>query len=733
MFVLIDPKSLPVSGHEAEITNAVLSNQVIIITAETGSGKTTLVPPMFMRAGFKVACTQPRRLAARSVASHVAKQEEQELGVIIGYRTGFERMCSADTRLLYTTDGTELVREIVSDWQPEILIVDEVHEWGVETEALVAWAKKRLKEGANFRLIIMSATLEAERLSKYFDNAPVIDVEGRLFPVEEREMRGCSLESEVMLSVIDGHNILVFQPGKKEIDDCIMELRRLQVEAEILPLHGDLTPEEQDRVFQSYNRPKVIVATNVAETSVTVPDIDMVLDTQMEKRVETRDGVEGLYLHRISLAQVKQRRGRAGRCKEGIYVNCYRGYESQEEFPKAEIERVRLDQLILRLACHGINVMDLEFFHQPDTRAMAESYRTLRILGALTADNKPTVLGKEISRWPVSIGYAKMLVLARNIGQLPAMIRIVACLEVGGIQSRVKDAWRNLPYSGQSSSDAIAQYYYYEAALKLPEDSRVFEENGMSLKHFRRALEIRRKLERVAGGRQETAPSTINADLLSELVISGMLDKLHVAVYGRRGTNVSDGRPSYSLPDRQLSNRSVVSYALVGRLLVGEPVDIETEGKFGLPFTLKLLSMVTTVDSKIVLRHAPHCAKIRRSDWRWSVSAQKLMCSLSLTLDDATFELSQSEPERLTFDEVKALVASGELAEIDLTEICRQVARTITMPAETEGLPPEIRSKVKLRCDSVQVTMAGSRYGTAKPAGSQEFGTSLAGLFERRI
>ncbi|MFA6593847.1 MAG: helicase-related protein [Candidatus Buchananbacteria bacterium] len=728
---LVDPSTLPVSAHEERIIESVMDNPVTIITAETGSGKTTLVPPMFWRAGFRVVCTQPRRFAARCVAAHTAQQESCEFGGPIGYRTGFERNFSAETRLLYTTDGTELVREIVSDWQPEILIIDEVHEWGVETEALVAWAKKRLKEGASFRLIIMSATLEAERLSQYFDNAPVISVEGRLFSVEDRPMSTGSVEDEVAQAVAIGHNILVFQPGKNEITDCIDRLKTMQVEAVILPLHGDLSPEEQDRVFMAYDLPKVIVATNVAETSVTVPDIDMVIDTQLEKRIETRDGVEGLYVRRISRAQVKQRMGRAGRCKEGIYVNCYNNWEDQEEFTKAEIERVRLDQLILRLACHGIKVMELEFFHQPDKAAMAESYRTLRILGAVTPEGEATMLGKLTSLWPVSVNYAKTLVLSKEVRQLPAMRRIIACMEVGGIQSRVKDGWMKLPpYTG--SSDAVAQYYYYQLAARLPKNSEAFEDNGLSLKHYRRAQEIERKLQHLSDDRGQNKTPEINDDLMAELVVSGLLDKLHKVSGSCFDPRVSDGRKDqhYEFEQRRISNRSVVSTPH-DQLVIGEPIDITVKGRYDISKVLKLLTMVTSVsDPRIVVRHAPHCAVLRRYNWRWCSSEGSLSCSLSLSLEGAHFELPDNR-EYMSFDELKALVGSGEVTEDEFEEICCSVARRITESAEAEGLPPEIRSKVKLsRRSAIEVT-ASPRYGiSTQSSASSAFGTGLAGLLK---
>ncbi|MFA5124347.1 MAG: helicase-related protein [Patescibacteria group bacterium] len=730
---LVNPSTLPVAAREAEITELVLDNPVVIITAKTGSGKTTLIPPMFWRAGFKVVCTVPRRFLARSVACYVARQNGCKLGGEIGYRTGFERNCSADTRLLYSTDGAESIREIVFDWQPEVLIIDEVHEWGVETEALVAWAKKRLKEGANFRLVIMSATLEAERLSEYFDNAPVLSVEGRLFPVVDRPMTTGSIEEEAALLVKEGRTIKLFQPGKREVYDCIDRLRQMGVDTDavILPLHGDLPPEEQDLVFVDYGKPKIIVTTNIAESGVTVPGINGVLDTQLEKRIETKDGVEGLYLRRISKAQVDQRRGRAGRDSEGVYINCYSGWEDQEDFPKAEIERVRLDQLILRLACHGINVMELEFFHQPNRSAMAESYRTLRILGAVMADGTASSLGELISRWPVSVNSAKSLVLAKKVGQLPAMRRIVACREVGGIQSRVKDSWIKLPpYVG--ISDAVAQYHYCCFADGLRKDPQTFSDHGLSLKHYRRVQEIERKLQYLsADDRGQNKSPDINDDLMAELVVSGMLDKLHMVSDGL-SAKVSTGResyPMYGFEQRQLSNRSVISSSSSGQLVVGEPVDLTVKGRFDLPKILKLLTMATIIsDPQIVVRHAPHCAKIQRYNWRWE--SNSISCSLVLTLEDARFEL----PDRqyMSFDELKALVDSGEMTEAEFEEICCLVARRITEPAEAEGLPPEIGSKVKLRSEpKVTVTMGASRFGrTTPPPASSTFGTSFADLLQ---
>ncbi|PSO44749.1 MAG: ATP-dependent RNA helicase HrpA, partial [Parcubacteria group bacterium SW_4_49_11] len=313
--------NLPVNSFRQQILESVAGNPVTIITAETGAGKSTQAPQFLLEAGYSAVCTQPRRLAARTVAERVAEEMGENLGQTVGYRTAVDRQDGLDTQLLFCTDGLALVRELMGQNEVDILLMDEVHEWNENVEVLLAWAKQQIDRGENFKLVLMSATLESEKLSEFFDGAPVIDVPGRLYPVEERQPRGKNPEEDVASLVKEGRNVLLFQPGTGEIQDSVNKLQNMELNAEVLPLHGQLDKADQQACFQHFSRPKVVCATNVAQTSVTIDDIDAVVDTGKERRKEVLHGVEGLYLRPISLADAKQRQGRAGRTRAGVYID----------------------------------------------------------------------------------------------------------------------------------------------------------------------------------------------------------------------------------------------------------------------------------------------------------------------------------------------------------------------------------------------------------------------------
>lgn len=217
--------ALPISNFKNEIMTKVRENDVVIITAETGAGKSTQVPQYLLEAGYNMAITQPRRLAVRSVSARVAEELGEKLGGRVGYRTAVGANDSRDTQCLFCTDGLALVRELMGQQKKQLLILDEVHEWNENVEVLVAWAKRQIASDGGFKVILMSATLEADRLSRFFGGAPVISVPGRLFPVEQRE-RGENIEADAAQLVMEGRNVLIFQPGKAEIDATIATLKK---------------------------------------------------------------------------------------------------------------------------------------------------------------------------------------------------------------------------------------------------------------------------------------------------------------------------------------------------------------------------------------------------------------------------------------------------------------------------------------------------------------------------
>ncbi|MCP4216427.1 MAG: hypothetical protein GY765_17385, partial [bacterium] len=312
-------KSLPIYNQQSFIEETIRKNPITILTAETGAGKSTRVPLWLWRKGKRVHVTQPRRIAARSLADYLARLTRTHLGEEIGFQTGFESKQSKKTGLLYLTDGVQMIREINGRRSYDVLVVDEVHEWNLNQEVLVGLIKKNLVRGVykktNKRVVIMSATLQADRLSRFLGKAPVISVEGRGFPVSMHHNDPRFLLPDTAAMVELGKNVLVFQPGKKEIRDFSDELERMlegeKVKAKILPLHAELSLKAQADVFKHYKIPKVIVATDIAQTSLTIDDIDGVVDTGIKKELRVVKGIAGLYPTEISEAACMRRAGRA--------------------------------------------------------------------------------------------------------------------------------------------------------------------------------------------------------------------------------------------------------------------------------------------------------------------------------------------------------------------------------------------------------------------------------------
>ncbi len=601
---------LPILAFRDEIVNAVRNNSVVVITAETGAGKSTQVPQYLLQAGYDMVVTQPRRLAARTVAERVAEEISEEIGGTVGYRTAVERKDSPATRCLFVTDGLALVRELMGQ-NKGILVLDEVHEWNENMEVLVAWAKKQIEAGSNFKVVLMSATLEAEKLAAFFNGAPVISVPGRLFPVEIKQA-GTGLLDDVATLVAQGRNVLVFQPGKQEIEDTCSLLRQMQVNAEILPLHGQLTPEEQSLCFKHYGLPKVVVSTNVAQTSVTIDDIDAVIDSGMERRIELVDGVEGLYLKPISLADAKQRAGRAGRTKEGLYID-HCGVSNRPDFPVAEIMRKRLDQTVLRLAIAGFDMEKLEFFHQPNVLDIQDARLTLVGLGCMSADGSVTKIGKLVNRLPVSVQYGRMLVEADRLGVVDDVLTVAAIMEQGGItvpppsrNQPDRPDWRRMVPT-ESESDVMGQLAVWQLADNMTKDE--MREQGISLRTYFRAKEIRQHLAKAVKEFFRFGSTGRREDIL-KAVCAGMVDHLYKGSYGsyRNGDDT----------ERQLGSSSLVRGA---DWLVGKPFDLQIKTRRG-EMTLKLIELGSKVNPDWLAEVAPQLVD-RKAGLNPSYSAEK--------------------------------------------------------------------------------------------------------------
>ena len=454
-----DP-ALPISGKRDEIRAAIERHPIVIVCGETGSGKTTQLPKILLEAGRGVqgyiGHTQPRRIAARSVAARIAEELKTELGDVVGYKVRFNDKVRPDSVIKLMTDGI-LLAETQSDPRLrayDAIILDEAHERSLNIDFLLGYLKRLvLGKGArrpDLKVVVTSATIDADRFSKHFEGAPVIEVSGRLYPVElryrpvegdaedtTREEEEQALADAVQELCREGPgDVLVFLPGEREIRDAAEVLRKHHPpQTEILPLYARLSAAEQDRIFRPGAARRVVLATNVAETSLTVPRIRYVVDTGVArvKRYSYRNKVEQLRIEPVSQAAAKQRAGRCGRVADGVCVRLYseEDYARRPAFTDPELLRSSLASVILRAKSLGLGeVAEFPFVDPPSPRAIADGYALLAELGAVDDANALTDVGHELARLPLDPRVARMLVAARSEGCLAQVLVIAAGLSV---------------------------------------------------------------------------------------------------------------------------------------------------------------------------------------------------------------------------------------------------------------------------------------------------------------
>ncbi|WP_158636480.1 ATP-dependent RNA helicase HrpA [Luteimonas marina] len=457
---------LPIAAHAERIVELLRAHQVVVVAGETGSGKTTQLPKLCLAAGRGAAgmigCTQPRRIAARAVARRVAEELQVPVGGLVGFQVRFNDSVGEDTAVKFMTDGI-LLAEIASDrWlsRYDTIIVDEAHERSLNIDFLLGYLKQLLRRRRDLKLIVTSATIDTERFSKHFDDAPVVDVEGRGYPVEVRwrplEGEG---EDEGERSALDGivaacdeimrergtGDTLVFLPGEREIRDAHQALeRRKYRHTEVVPLYARLSARDQDRVFNPGPQRRIVLATNVAETSLTVPRIHYVVDPGLArvKRYSPRQKLDRLHVEPVSQASADQRKGRCGRIAPGTCLRLYSeaDFLSRPPYTDPEIRRAALAGVILRMLSLGLGDIDaFPFVEPPDPRAVADGWQQLSELGAVDAQRRLTDIGRTMAKLPVDVKLARMLIAAQRHGCLHEMLAIASFLGIQDPRERPAD------------------------------------------------------------------------------------------------------------------------------------------------------------------------------------------------------------------------------------------------------------------------------------------------------
>lgn len=472
------PDSLPITQKIEEISTLLQKHQVLIVAGETGSGKSTQLPKICLSLGLakkgKIGHTQPRRLAARNVAARVAEELETELGSLVGYHVRFHDQFNEQTKIKVMTDGI-LLAEVQQDRllsQYDVLIIDEAHERSLNIDFLLGYLRQLLPKRPDLKIIITSATIDHIKFSKHFNNAPIVEVSGRTYPVDIR-YRPLADEEEPdqiqgIVKAVDelshegNGDILVFLSTEREIHETAEALRKQTPKFyEVVPLYARLTMGEQQKVFQPGSMRRIILSTNVAETSITVPRIHYVIDAGFARlsRYNYKNKVQRLPIEAISQASANQRSGRCGRIAPGICIRLYSeaDFQSRDLYTEPEILRTNLAAIILQMAVFRLGkIEDFPFINPPDSRFVTDGYKLLQELQALDYKDEITANGRLMSRFPVDPRLARMIVAAAQSKCLREVLVIVSCLSVQDPRERPKDF--------QQQADQAQQVYQHESS-----------------------------------------------------------------------------------------------------------------------------------------------------------------------------------------------------------------------------------------------------------------------------
>lgn len=555
------PEHLPVVEKREAIAKAIAENQVIVLCGETGSGKTTQLPKICLDLGRGVTGlighTQPRRLAARSVAARIAQELKSPLGQYVGYKVRFNEQTSPRTFVKLMTDGI-LLAETQGDRlleQYDTLIIDEAHERSLNIDFLLGYLRQLLPKRPEFKLIITSATIDPDRFSKHFGGAPVIEVSGRTYPVETRYRPIVVEEDEdeedpnvlqAITQAVDElarekpGDVLVFLSGEREIRETAEALRKgSHGGAEILPLYARLSADEQNKIFQPHGRRRIVLATNVAETSLTVPGIRYVIDPGYARisRYSARTRVQRLPIEKVSQASANQRKGRCGRVAEGVCIRLYaeEDFASRPLYTEPEIQRTNLASVILQMKALNLGrVEEFPFIDPPDGRMIRDGYQTLHELGAVTEEGELTPLGRDLAKLPVDPRIGRMILAAALEGALKEVLVIAAALSVQDPRERPIDAqtaaderhgkFRD-PNSDFLSFLLLWEWFHRESrGISSKAMWRKCRENFVSYLRMREWMDVHRQLEELAGEMKlQINRTAATADQIHRALLTGLL------------------------------------------------------------------------------------------------------------------------------------------------------------------------------------------------------------------
>ncbi|WP_372965540.1 ATP-dependent RNA helicase HrpA [Marinobacter sp.] len=569
------PEGLPVSSRVDDISDAIEKHQVVIVAGETGSGKTTQIPKICLNLGRGIrgliGHTQPRRIAARSVSSRIAEELGETVGQQVGYQVRFTDNTSEFSRVKVMTDGI-LLAEVQHDRfldRYDTLIIDEAHERSLNIDFLLGYLKQLLPKRPDLKVIITSATIEVERFSEFFHQAPVIEVSGRTYPVDVRYRPLTGDEDDrdqgwtdgilSALEEIEQHertekqppgDVLVFLPGEREIRAVSKVLRHAELRhTDVLPLYSRLSNQEQNRVFQAHKGRRIVLSTNVAETSLTVPGIRYVIDTGVARisRYSVRSKIQRLPIEPISQASANQRAGRCGRVAPGI---CFRLYDEADflnrpEYTDPEILRTNLASVILQMATSGLgDIRQFPFLEAPDRKQVNDGYKLLEELSAVDDKRRVTRLGRTMSRLPLDPRLARMLVTSADHGSLAEILIVLAGLSVQDPRERPQDKQQAADQAHAPFNDKESDFvtllniwnWFEEQRQELSQNQlkKLCQKTFLSWMRMREWRDIHRQLTLICREQKLTMNrEPADYDAIHKSILAGLLGQVAVKVEKR--------------------------------------------------------------------------------------------------------------------------------------------------------------------------------------------------------
>ena len=673
------PPELPITARKDEIVAAIRAHQVLVIAGETGSGKTTQLPKMCLEAGLgieaKIGCTQPRRVAALSISRRIAEELNVTWGREVGCKIRFDDRSSMQTYIKLMTDGI-LLAETQGD--PDLsdynaIILDEAHERSLNIDFLLGHLKGLLSRRKDLKLIITSATIDTQAFSRHFDNAPIIEVSGRLYPVEvvyqpldaESEERGevsyvdaAVQAAERILCETHSGDVLIFMPGERDIRETGDQLEgRFNGGAEIIPLFGRLSAGEQQRVFAPSSRRKIVIATNIAETSLTIPGIRYVIDAGLARisRYNPRTRIKRLPVEPVSQSSANQRKGRAGRVEEGICIRLYaeEDFKARPPFTQPEIQRANLAEVILRMkAFHLGDIETFPFVQPPAPAAIANGYALLQELGALDEQGALTRLGEDLARLPIDPTLGRMLLQSQHEHATAELLIIAAGLSMQDPRERPLEQKDTAAAAHKQFSDPQSDFLsllnVWNAVheewdrLRTQGQRRKFcKQRFLSYVRMREWQDVYAQLHDALEdlGTLRLNESNAAYDAIHRSILAGLIG--HVARFEERNNYKAAGNrlvsvfPGSSLYARsEPRNKSAVAKATADRpsakpksnqppwIVAGEIV--ETSQLFA--------RTLAGIDPQWIFQLAPHCCKLTHQNPHWSQSAGSVLVEEIVTL-----------------------------------------------------------------------------------------------------